>query len=147
MQNLLNDVKKTRVMAAQAAGTTSVEGEISDMSGFEGIQYDALYGTLSSGAVTGLKVQQGDLPDGSDMDDLEGSAQSIAEARDNDVLCTDIYRPTKRYVRPVVTRSTGNAVIDGVMATQYGARVRPVTHDSATIAGAECLASPPEGTA
>jgi len=35
------------------------------------------------------------------------------------MLVLDVYRPAKRYVRPVVLRATANAVIDGVIAIQY----------------------------
>jgi hypothetical protein len=57
-----------------------------------------------------------------------------------------VFRPAERYVRAVVTRGTADAVIDGVIAIQYGARVLPATQD-ATVAGIETHVSPAEGTA
>ena len=97
--------------------------------------------------MTSLKVQQGDLADGSDMADLEGSLHTaLADADGNKCLVTDVFRPQKRYVRPVVTRGTANAVIDGVIALQYSARTEPVAND-ATVKSIKTIISPEEGTA
>ena len=140
------DVKSIRVSNAVAAGTTDVETTVVDRQGFAGVSFEALFGTLTDTAVTGIKVQQGDASDLSDASDLAGSAQAIAASDDNKVLLTDVYKPTKRYVRLVVTRATANAVIDGVMAHLYEPMNKPVTHD-ASIAGSELLVNPAEGTA
>ena len=45
-----------------------------------------------------------------------------------------------------MTRGTADAVIDGVIAIQYGARVLPAAQD-ATVAGIETHVSPAEDTA
>ena len=103
-------------------------------------------GTLASGAVTGMKAQQGNQANLSDAADLAGTAVSIADAEDNELLVLDIYRPGERYVRAVVTRGTADATIDGVIAIQYGPRVLPVTQD-ATVAAIATHVSPAEGTA
>jgi len=81
-----------------------------------------------------------------DMANLAGTAVSIADTEDNELLVLDIYRPAERYVRAVVTRGTADAVIDGVIAIQYGGRVLPASQD-ATVAGIETHVSPAEGTA
>lgn len=146
--NLANNVKVTRVMNAQAAGTgDTLSGSAVDMQGFEGVMFIAQFGTLTAGAVTTLKAQQDTASGMGSAADLEGTAQSIADSADNDCLILDIYRPRERYVRPQITRATANAVVDGIIAIQYGARVHPTTHDAATVAGSETHASPAEGTA
>jgi len=145
--NLSKRVKVTRVLNSVAAGQTDQNGSVIDMSGFEGIQFVALFGALTATQVTSLEVQQGNLADGSDMADLEGSLHTaLADADGNKCLVTDIFRPQKRYVRAVMTRGTANAVIDGVIALQYSARVQPVTND-ATVKAAKLLISPDEGQA
>jgi hypothetical protein len=117
------------------------------MSGFEGVQFIALFGALNSNQVTSVKVEQGNLPDGSDMADLAGSLHTaLADADGNKCLVTDVFRPQERYVRAVVTRGTANAAIDGVIALQYGARVKPVMND-ATVKATKLLVSPDEGVA
>jgi hypothetical protein len=144
--NLLKNIKITRAMNAIAAGTTNQNSSVIDMQGFEGVEFIAAFGALTATAVTGIKVQEGTLADGSDMADLLGSALAIADTGSNKLLVTDIYRPLKRYVRLVVTRGTANAVIDGVTAIQYSSRVKPTTQDT-TVAGSELWVSPAEGTA
>lgn len=144
--NLLKETKTTRAMNAVVAGITNQNGSVIDMSGFEGVMFIAAFGALTATAVTGIKVQQGVLADGSDMADLTGSALAIADTGSNKLLATDVYRPQERYVRLVVTRGTANAVIDGVTAVQYSPRVSPTTQDT-TVAASEQLISPAEGVA
>jgi hypothetical protein len=143
---LINCIKATRVINAQAAGITNVNSSVIDMAGYEGVQFTALFGTITTTAVTGIKVQQGNQSDGSDMTDLAGTALAIPDTASNKVLISEIYKPTKRYVRLVVTRGTANAVIDGVLAQQFGARVNPPTNDS-SVAATEYWVSPAEGIA
>lgn len=146
MLNLARNVKITRVLNAVAAGQTAQTGSVIDMANFEGVIFLAAFGTLDTGAVTGLKAQQGLQSNLSDAADLAGTALAITDAADNKLLVLDVFRPAERYVRPVVTRGTADAVIDGVIAIQYGPRVLPVTQD-ATVAGIETHVSPAEGTA
>lgn len=143
---ILNASKTTRVMNAIAAGTTNQNSNVIDMQGFEGVMFTALFGNLTATAVTGIKVQQGNQSDGSDAQDLAGSAVSIADTGSNKALITEIYKPSKRYVRCVVTRGTANAVIDGVIAQQFGTRVDPPVQD-ASVAASEYWVSPAEGAA
>jgi hypothetical protein len=146
MFNLARNVKITRVLNAAAAGQTVQNGAVIDMANYEGVVFIAAFGTLASGAVTGLKAQQGLQSNLSDAADLAGTALAIADTADNKLLVLDVFRPAKRYVRAVVTRGTADAVIDGVVAIQYGTRVLPATQDS-TVAGIETHVSPVEGTA
>jgi hypothetical protein len=148
MQNLLKDIKVTRVLNAVAAGTSSQNGSVLDMSGWDGVLFVAALGTLTATQVTGLKAQQGAQANLSDAADLAGTAVGpMADADSNKCLALDVYRPLERYVRCVVTRGTANAVIDGVMAIQYRGRKAPVTQDTTTIAASESHVSPAEGTA
>ena len=146
MMNLAQNVKITRALNAVAAGQTAQNGAVIDMANFEGVVFLAAFGALDAGAVTGLKAQQGLQANLSDAADLAGAALAIADTADNKLLVLDVFRPAERYVRAVVTRGTADAVIDGVIAIQYGARVLPATQD-ATVAGIETHVSPAEGTA
>jgi hypothetical protein len=146
--NLGKDVKVTRVLNAVAAGTSNQSGSILDMSGFEGVMFVALLGALTATQVTALKAQQGQASGGGDMADLLGTKVGpMGDDDDNKGLVLDVYKPRERYVRCVVERATANAVIDGVIAIQYGAGKRPTVHDATTIFGAETHVSPAEGTA
>ena len=145
--NISKSIKVTRALNGVAAGTSNQNGSVIDMSGFEGVQFVALFGAITATQVTSLKVQQGNLADGSDMTDLAGSAHTaLADTDGNKCLVTDVFRPQKRYIRCVVKRGTANAVIDGVVALLYSPRVEPVTTD-ATVKSTKLLVSPDEGTA
>lgn len=148
MENLLKDVKITRVLNGVAAGTTVQNSSVVDMSGWDGVTFILMVGTLTATQVTSLKGQQGNVSNLSDAADLLGTLVGpLADGDSNKCLALDIYRPTDRYVRAVVNRATANAVIDGVIAIQYRGRKSPVTQDTATIAASEQHVSPVEGTA
>lgn len=145
--NLLKCGKLTRVMNAVAAGTSDQNSSVIDMQNFDSVTFIAAFGTITAGAVTSIKVQQGADSGLSDAADLEGTAISVADDDDNQIVAVEVVRPRERYVRLVIDRGTQNAVIDGVIAIQTGPRVLPVTHDATTVVGSETHNSPAEGTA
>lgn len=147
MQHLNGRIKVTRTILATAAGSTPVNGSILDMEGFDGVLFIASVGTLTATAVTGLKAQQDDASGMGGASDLLDTLVSFADDDDGDSVVLDVYRPQKRYVRCVLVRGTANAVIDDVVAIQYGPMKMPVVHDSSTVIGSETHASPAEGTA
>lgn len=144
--NLINEVQIDRVMNAVASGTTNQNGSVSDMQGYDGIMYIAFFGTITATGVQGLKAQQGAQSDLSDGADLASSLVSVPDTGSNKCAVLDIYRPQERYMRPVITRATANAVIDGVVAIKYKARSKP-TVQGATVAASKLVVSPAEGTA
>jgi len=146
-RNLSNILKVTRVMNAVAAGTTDQNSSILDMQGCEGVIFLISFGTITAGAVTSVKAQQDTAVGGETMADLEGTSITVADDDDNQVVVLDIYRPQERYVRCVVDRDTQNAVIDGIIALQYGVDHAPTTNDATTVVSREIHASPDEGTA
>ena len=145
---LTYDIKITRVMDAVAAGTDDTnEGTVLDMSNCQGVVFVAAFGEITATSVTKIVAQQGDESDGSDMSDLEESAVSVTPATDNNKLVVlEIKKPAKRYVQCNVVRATANAVIDGMIAIQYGYSKLPVTQPD-TVAHSEQHVSPDEGTA
>lgn len=149
MQNFIKNNVVKRVMNAVAAGTTDQTSSAVDTQGFNTCTFIVLLGTLTTGAVTGAKVQQSSDDGASDTyADLEGTAKAIADSDDNKMLVIEVTKPRERYLKCVVTRSTQNAVIDGVLAilSNKGPGKLPVTED-ATVAGSELHVSPAEGTA
>lgn len=148
MLNPSKDCMITRVMNAVAAGTDDTQdGTVLDMSGWDGVVFIALFGTLTATAVTDIRAREGDESDLSDAADLVGTKVSLtATTHDNLAGILDVYRPLKRYIRVRVTRATANAVIDGIIAIQYRGKKAPVTQGS-TIAVTELHVSPIAGTA
>jgi hypothetical protein len=133
MQHIFESLKFTRGLNAVAAGVTVQNGAVIDMSGFEGVIFVALLGALTATQVTALKAQTGNANDGSDAADITGAVTAnMADADSNKILVLDVFRPQKRYVRGVVTRGTANAVIDGLLVIQYGAKSRPSVNDATT---------------
>jgi hypothetical protein len=149
MNGHLSDLVKTvRVVNATAAGTTDINGTGVDMAGYDAVRFVAGVGALTATQVTKLKAQQSSDDDDADAyADIEGSAAGpLADGDGNDLLITDLIRPTERYVRPVVDRGTANAVVDFVIAELYRSRDLPVTQDGTVIDVAK-VANKGEGTA
>jgi len=128
-----------------AAGSTNINGATLDMSGAEGVQMIVQFGVIVASGVQSIKAQQGDQSDGSDMSDLLGTGQTVADTDDEKTFYIDLYRPEKRFVRLVVLRATQNATLSAIYQ-QYGAMKKPVTHEATVIVG-EQHSSPAEGTA
>jgi hypothetical protein len=142
--NLSLATKVIVALAAQAVGTASETGSTIDMQDYDGIMFIAQFGAVTDGSPS-IKAQGGALANGSDAADLAGT--STGAAASNKACVLDIYRPTQRYITPVVTRggSTG-AVVDGVIAILYGARTKPTALDS-SVSALETWISPVTGTA
>lgn len=144
---LSNSTKVTIVSAPVVAGTSDVECSSVDMAGYEYVSFLAAFGTITTNAVTSVKIQQSSddgVADG--WSDLEGTGLTVADSYDSKCVMAEVRRPTKRYVRCVVDRGTQNAVVDLVLAFQYGATESPATQP-ASVAADEQNVSPAEGTA
>lgn len=138
--NLTKNVKVSLAEALTAAGTSAVTTAVFDMLGFEGIVFIGTIATVNAGNYA--KAQQGAASNMSDAADLEGT--KVVPGDDGDSFMIDIYKPQKRYVQVVVTR-TASTALGEIFAIQYGAHKAPVSH-GATI-DSEVHISPDEGTA
>lgn len=126
-----NEYDQRVAMAAQAAGSSNVNGNVIDMKDAgSSIAYLLQLGTITSGAVTGAKIQEGELADGSDMTDVEDAVISIPDTASGKCFCLEQSRVTKRYSRLVVTRATQNAVIAGAQCLIGDGRHKPTTAHS-----------------
>jgi hypothetical protein len=151
MSQLSNSTKVTRVLSAVAAGTSNQTSTAIDMAGFDGVRFIVSLGVGSSSSVGQVKATQADTAAGSPVafTDILGSAGTVftPSTDDNKVWILDIFRPARRFVKCVVIRGTGNTVIDGIIAEQYGPRVLPKTDDATTVLGRKLLVSAADGTA
>lgn len=146
--NRANTEKVIRVLDAVAAGQTTQTSSAIDTAGYDGVKIYSLFGAITAGAVTSVKVQQSSDDAVADAyADLAGSSISVADDDDNQVVVHDIYRPRERYLKAVISRATQNAVIDGIVAVLYCAAKAPTTDDATTVVGRETHSSPAEGTA
>jgi hypothetical protein len=140
--------KIIRVLNAVAAGTSVQTGAAVDLAGFEGVRFIIALGVGSASSVGQIKASQCATSGGSYADILGSLGTAFtATTDDNKLWILDIYRPTKRFVKCIVNRATGNTVIDGVIAELYGPRIKPTIDDATTVLGRKILVSPAEGTA
>lgn len=133
MSNILTSSVLTRVSNAAAAGTSNINCTSVDMAGYDQVMFIASFGTLTATQGTGMKLQHSD--DNSSFSDVtSGATAAMADGDSNKLLVAVYSRPSKRYVRAVITRGTANAVVDGVIALQSRARSQPVTQSSSVSA-------------
>lgn len=105
--------------SATAAGATV------DMQGFDGVAFLISVGTV--GATVDMIIQES--PDNSTWTSQTGySITQYATGDAGKTACVDVYKPTQRYIRPLVTNG-GTATSDAsVLAFQYRATGRsPIT--------------------
>lgn len=148
MEGLLKQNKIVRHNNGAAAGTSTITpGAGIDMQGFNHCLFLVLLGTITATGVPAIKIQQSDDDGSTDAySDLEDTAYAVTDAEDDEIIAVEIIRPTKRYLKLILTRTTANVVLDGILAILGGAQSHPVTQP-ATINGAEVHVSPAEGTA
>lgn len=142
--NLSTAAKVTRVSDAVAAGQTTINSSSIDMQGFLGVMFTVLFGSITAGAVTSVKLQGSS--DDTNWSDLEGTGQTVAVDAGNKAVILDTGRNQHRYIRCVVVRGTQDSVVDGILSQQYTADKEPVTHDS-TVASSEFVHAPAAGNA
>ena len=136
---LLDKVGVVKTFDHVATGTTDSNSIVVDMQNSEGAVFTTIFGT--SATDNGVKAQQGDLANGSDMSDLEGSQLLLDGTQTTAAL--EIHKPRKRYVRVVALRGTTTTVEAG-SATVYGKRTYEFPQDADT--AAKSVVSPDEGT-
>lgn len=138
MLNFLKDCKVTRVSNAAAAAQTAIDSSRVDMSGYDSVVFIALLGDVSDTSVLTLTAKQNTADSTSGAAAITGGAAgpftASATTGDNKVLISDVCRPAQRYAYCSLTRTTANAVVDGIIAIQYNARNMPVTQAAEVIA-------------
>lgn len=145
MRQLLTSALLAIASAPVAAGQTTVTGTTIDTQGFEDVTIKAKLGTITSTGVATLKAAHGDAANGSDKQDIEGSAVVATDADSNKYLAIEIHRPRHRYITPILTRETANVVVEGIEVILSGASHTPVAQPE--IAADVALNGPDTGDA
>lgn len=131
MKHLTLEAKTLLSSGAAAAAQTAVNGAIVDMQGFDAVRFTVILGDVTSGSVLTLKAQSATTNDSGAMADITGATTASVTAgasdADSKIFTLDVIKPSKRYVRPVFTRTTQDAVVAAVIADLYHARNTPVT--------------------
>jgi hypothetical protein len=144
---LLRNTKIVRHNNGAAAGTSTITPSAGvDVQGFNSAMFLVLLGTVTSTGVPSIKIQQSDddgVADG--YSDLEGTAFAATDADDDKIIAVEILRPTKRYLKLILARTTANVVLDGIVCV-LGNPIGPLPISQTTI-GNEVHVTPAEGTA
>jgi hypothetical protein len=145
MPNVIPNSRRTRVLNSTAAGTTTFTSAIISTADFATTVFEFLVGTATAGQQTVFKVQGGNLANGSDMADLAGThVGPLPDSISNGVVAIEIYQNIYAYLQAVVVRSTQNVALDGIIASQHGAKRPPATDSTLT---SHLVISPAQSTA
>ena len=146
MQGFISDYTKLSVGLVYGTGTADREGATLDMKGWDGVLMIVQLATIATGGTNSVKAQQGALSNATDMADLLGTKQVIADDDDGEIVYIDVYQPRERYVRVYVDKDTSNACAETVTYLQYKGALNPTAAQGTGVNG-EQHASPAEGTA
>lgn len=131
-----------------AAGTADVTGASVDMAedgGYDGVVFFTSFSVAA--ADNSLKAQQSSDDAVADAySDLEGTGVVTGTSPSYEDVVLDIYRPTKRYVRPVAVVDTSSTV-ESIWSIRYKSRDLPITNTVSGTLLVEQHSSPAEGTA
>lgn len=141
----VNSIRRAMLPSAGAAGQTAVNSDIIDTADAEGVAFLVQMGAITAGGVQSLRLVHGDAANLSDAADVAGSNQTIAVASANTLFYVDVRKPTKRYVRLIVSRATQDSTVQSIAAIVYGARSQNPAQ-GANVSG-EAHVSPVSGTA
>lgn len=133
MKNLYQNTSVKLLLAPTTAATGASTGDSVDMAGFDGALFIGTLGTIAAESVT-LAIHQSSAST-SGFAAISGASHTSSTGGESDcVQVIDVYRPAKRYLRPIVTRpSTDTAEYGGVVVIRYGARKVPTAHDSTSM--------------
>ncbi len=138
--SLLKNVKVAYVAGAAAAAQTEVLSSVLDMSGYDGVMFIALLGDVTATSVLTLTAKGNTASSTSSPTPVTQTATAAftagASDADSTALVVDVYDPAMRYAFASLTRTTANAVVNGIVAIQYTAEYRPTTQDATVIASA-----------
>ena len=120
MENVTYDRLTTRTSAAVAAGSADENTTGVAVKGYVDHTHHALIGTITAGAVTGIKIQESD--DDSSYTDVAGKTLAIADDGDDLAYLLNVgvheLLASTTHTRLVIERATQNAVIDGAICVQ-----------------------------
>lgn len=137
---LSDQIKIIKVQDHTGAGTTAINTDGVDLTGYEGVLFLTSFGT----AAANNTIEAAHSTDNSTFADLTGT-NVVPGASDEDVW-VDVWNPPSRYARAEIARGT-SSTCESIWAFLYGAKAIPVDNTTTgTIAG-EAHVAPVEGTA
>ena len=129
-------------VAGAASAGTAVNGAITNLTGYDGCVFVASIATANAGNY--MKLQAGNLADGSDMADVAGS-KVVADANGS-AVAIEVNRLGYTYARAVLIRAGANTATGDMYSIKYNAGVQPVTNNVTNTHKVVSLQSPALGT-
>lgn len=146
IMNMLSDCKIMRVANSAVAAQTEVVTSVLDTLGYDSVAFVAFLGDVTATSVLGLTVKTNSASNTSSPTPVttEASVAFTAGAADadNKMMVVDIHKPRQRYVFASLTRTTANAVVDGVFAMLYNGQEKPLAAQDATVLASEFVNDP-----
>lgn len=144
--DLKNDIQIAAPLSATLSGTTPQSTPLVDMQGFESCTFLVSTGTITdAGTASGIavEVQESDgtvlaaftAVGDTDLVGTEAALNITLDTADNVPVGSIGYVGTKRYVRLVLTGTTGTNGVVNVIAVKGNPEVAPVTAIQNNIAG------------
>jgi hypothetical protein len=127
MTGYLTDfVKITKVQDHTTAGTSTVNSDALDMTGYDGVLFFTSFGTANANNTVNLAVS---ATSGGSYSDLTGTSVSSG-ASDEDVWIDatgGVADATKPFIRLTALRGT-SSTLESIWAIQYKARALPIVN-------------------
>lgn len=134
MRSLVKDTKLvTAAEYASGTATTKCPATGIDTNGFDSACFILALAAIATGAATSFKIQESDTAvDDAGFTDITGAtAATIADDDDGQNRRVEV-KPTKRYVRALLTKDAANAVGATVLCQLFNADEVPVTQPAGT---------------
>lgn len=183
MLDFSKEIKVVRLNNAVAAGTTTVTTNVFNFlgtatagqnppgttstvpAGFEGICVVIALGTVTSGGVLTINLQDNALNQAGGMANITAASADVAATNtanatvtqsstncglvvtdvgggaSNSLIVLDVVLAQLQFYQVVIARSTANSVLDGVFGFLYRSKERPVVHDTSVSARGFFVAS------
>ena len=146
--NLANHSTLTYPVAAATAGTgDTLTSSSIDTIGHNAVLIGVKFGTITATGAGVVKLQHSSDDGSTDAyADVASSGYSYTASTDSTkAVEIDVYRPTKRYLKVIITRTVANVVIENGFALCYHTEVQPT--QGTTVTSKKLLVSPVAGTA
>lgn len=136
--NLLKDAKIVRVENSAVAGTTELVTDVVNMQGYDSVCFVALLGDVTATSVLTLTAKTNTANSDTTPTPVTTTASATYTAAaadaDNKMIIVDVNKPRAQYVFASLTRTTANAVVDGIIAILYNSHERPKAPDATVLA-------------
>jgi hypothetical protein len=97
----------------------AINGTGVDMQGWSGVAFTIQIGTITGAGTLAARLEESDTSTTANMTNITNAALvNVTNTTPNNVMVLEVWRPTKRYVRCVVTQAA-NTVVASVISTRF----------------------------